>query len=170
MLLVFTALLLVLAQSTAPARPGARLVFEGAERPHVESTDTHVELRSGSGWLRIPHVFMDVEVTCEFRLADRESVAELVLHDWATGEIRVRLPSERTKPEEVLQITGERPSRQAAAVPALEAGAWHRVRVRAAAGQLQVALGRETIGQYPIGQFAGAIVFRTRKGRVQLRA
>jgi TonB family protein len=155
----------------APPTP-ARLVFEGAQRPHFTRTSEYVELRSGRGRLRIAEVYADFAMTLEFRLGEEETEAEVVLEGWKNGDLRIALPGTRRKVNRDLveaRGTPVRPHGRGAIVPSAP-NVWHRLDLRVAGREMVVAINGAEAGRYEIVEFAGFISFRTGKGKVQLRS
>src|SRR5690349_12736851 len=77
-------------QVPGPPRPRGQLVFEVPGEPHFSSTQGYLELKQGSGWLRMPWIYSNVQVSFDFRLADSAARAEVVVAPLEGGEIQIQ--------------------------------------------------------------------------------
>ena len=167
------ALLLSLAQT-----PSIGLVFENSSTAHFSNGPDGVTLRQGPGWLRLPNLMLDYELTFEYRLSDSKADAGIVVRSWAKprgwpeGGYRVRLPAAQSDPGEAL-LSGRRAAvetvRASGAIPAPPAGSWRRMHVKALRQQISITLDGVDGGEYRIGEVAGRVLFDVRKGAVELR-
>lgn len=159
-------------QAPTTGEAPARLVFEGAQTPHFATTPEYVELRSGRGRLRVAQVLSDFAMTCEFRILDEDASGELLLHGWARGHIRLRLPGGlRTLPKDLVEARGMTVGVQSLGAVAPSAlNVWHRLDLRVAGREMTVSINGAEAGRYEIEPFAGYVSFATRKGSVQLRS
>lgn len=157
-------------EQAAGDRLPARLIFEGAGKPHFSRTDDYVELRAGRGWLLIPEVYTDLDMTFEFRLTDPTAEADLVLANMPRGEVRLRLPSSNTRPDRLVRDKDMRiTALPSASLPSIDDTAWHTVRIRMKDGDLSFTLDKTEVSRVRIERFVGHAGFRTDKGGVQLR-
>jgi TonB family protein len=164
-------LLLFLLQSSSPG-----LLFENARHPHFASTPEGVTLDAGPGWLRLPRVLLDYELTFEYRMTDRAADAGVVLRSWiAEGQwpergYRVRLPPPNRSFESDF-VSGRRKGVRAVRQPSpgTNAPEWRSIVIRAERQRISITLDGIDAGEYEVAAAGGHVLFDVRKGAVQLR-
>ena len=170
-----TMLLLCLFLLSQP--PSNGLVFENSSNAHFSNSPEVVTLRQGPGWLRLPDVMLDYELTFEYRLSSNADAGVIVRSwvqplSWPEGGYRVRLPAASADLREGL-LTGHRAPVEMIRAPAQieprPADGWHRITIKAIRQRISIVLNGADGGEYLIRSVAGRVLFDARKGTVELR-
>ena len=158
--------------------PEKGLVFENSSNAHFSNIADGVLLRQGPGWLRLPDVMLDYELTFEYRLSASNADAGVVVRSWAKprgwpeGGYRVRLPAAGADASKGL-VEGRRAKVEIVRAPSPSATAtadgWRRIHIKVVRQRVSITLDESDAGEYQIESVGGRVMFDARKGDVELR-
>ena len=158
--------------------PEKGLVVENSSNAHFSNIADGVLLRQGPGWLRLPDVMLDYELTFEYRLSASNADAGVVVRSWAKprgwpeGGYRVRLPAAGADLSKGL-LVGHRANVEMIRAPSTSATAsadgWRRIHIKAVRQRVSITLDGTDGGEYQIESVAGRVLFDAQKGSVGLR-
>lgn len=158
--------------------PSQGLVFENSSRAHFSHGPEGVTLRAGPGWLRLPNVMLDYELTFEYRLGESNADAGVVVRSWTksrswpNGGYRVQLPKPEADSRKALLIGRSasvetvRPSAPMASAPP---DGWRRIHIKAERQRISITVDGVDGGEYRIDSIGGRVLFDVRKGAAELR-
>lgn len=154
------------------------LVFENSSNAHYTSGPDGVTLRQGPGWLRLPAIMLDYELTFEYRLSDSKTDAGVIVRSWARprswpdGGYRLRLPAADADVSKGL-LSGHRANvetvRQPVTMTSSNSDGWRRIQIKAERERIAVTVDGADGGEYRIESVGGRVLFDVKRGAVELR-
>lgn len=172
---VVTAFTMLVCGWTAQAQTATQFIFERGSQTDFSQQGNIIRLQQGPGWLRVPGVQLDFELTFEYRLLQPGSDAGIVLRSWLDRDgwpnvgYRLRLPEHGQRPT-LLSGRAMKVEPQAEPVIAFRGpGEWQTLRLRAEWNKISISVNSGAAGEYEIESAGGLLLFDTRKGSVEIR-
>jgi TonB family protein len=141
------------------------------------SADGVLDLEGGRGWLRTEQVFLDFQMSLEFRALTAETDAAVLIRTWVARDhwpergFRIALPS-RGRSGNAALLIGRRETvtvvrQDPIALRPLDE--WQDLRIEARGKRIRLTLNGLPAGEFEIDRFGGHVMLENRKGHVQIR-